>query len=201
MTTILLSLLLSAPVPAASDAAYERRQADAAAKALLASEASSPHASPALLDALRRAAAADEIMDVREGKYIFVRPEDLAGDLKLLRRRRAGLADAPPLADCYRFPGRETINDMLLFNRAYRGRLQQRIDLELWNQWELHETAVEADRLYQVWDLVRDSRCEYYFVTVRRQALKRLREIVGDAAYYNGALPPHVPVWAMRRID
>ena len=34
----------------------------------------------------------------------------------------------------------------------------------------------ETDRLYHVWDAVRDSRCDYYYVTVRRQALKKLKE-------------------------
>ena len=60
---------------------------------------------------------------------------------------------------------------------------------------------LEADRLYQIWDLVRDNRCDYYYVTVRRQALKKLKEMIGDQAYYSGQLPPHVPVWQFARID
>jgi hypothetical protein len=38
-------------------------------------------------------------------------------------------------------------------------------------------------------------------VTVRRQALKKLRETVGEDAYWSGCLPPHVPVWRFARID
>jgi hypothetical protein len=32
-------------------------------------------------------------------------------------------------------------------------------------------------------------------VTVRRQALKKLKEMIGDDAYTLGELPPYVPVW------
>ena len=90
---------------------------------------------------------------------------------------------------------------MLAFNRAYRQHLDNRQAMELSNAWELHEMLVEADRLYQIWDLVRDTRCDYYYVTVRRQALKKLKELIGDQAYYSGCLPPHVPVWRFDRID
>ena len=52
-----------------------------------------------------------------------------------------------------------------------------------------------------VWDAIRDSRCEYYYITVRRQALERVRDTIGVVAYYNGNYPPHVPVWRFRKID
>ena len=85
------------------------------------------------------------------------------------------------------FPDRTLINDMLAFNRAYRQHLDNRQAMELSNAWELHEMLLEADRLYQIWDLVRDTRCDYYYVTVRRQALKKLKELIGDQAYYSGS--------------
>ena len=56
-----------------------------------------------------------------------------------------------------RFPDRAQINDMLAFNRTYRQYLDNRQALELANAWELHEMRLEADRLYQIWDLVRDT--------------------------------------------
>ncbi len=61
-------------------------------------------------------------------------------------------------------------------------------------EW-LRATIQETDRLYQVWDKVRDARCDYYYVTVRRTALKDLRALIGDQAYYAGDLPPCVPLW------
>src|SRR6516164_1688378 len=67
-----------------------------------------------------------EILDPRERRYVLTRSEDFGSDLKLLRRRYHDLADAPPLHDCMRFPGRALINDLLSFNRAYRQHLDSR---------------------------------------------------------------------------
>jgi hypothetical protein len=151
--------------------------------------------------ALRNLCLYWEILDPREVRYVLTRAEDFPCDLKLLRRRFADLSDAPPLYDCMRFPDRNLVNDMLTFNRAYKQHLENRQALELSNAWELHEMLLEVDRLFQVWDLVRDTRCDYYYVTVRRQALKKLKESIGDEAYYSGRLPPHVPVWHFARLD
>ena len=142
-----------------------------------------------------------EILDPREMRYVLTRPEDFGSDLKLLRRRHHELADAPPLHDGMRFPDRALISDLLSFNRAYRQHLDTRQAMEVASWWELREALQEADRLYQIWDTVRDARCDYYYVTVRRQALKKLKETVGDQAYYSGVLPPHVPVWRFARIE
>jgi hypothetical protein len=59
----------------------------------------------------------------------------------------------------------------------------------------------ETEHLYQVWDTVRDARCDYYYVTVRRQALKKLRKMLGVDDYYFGKLPPPVPLWRFQEID
>ncbi len=59
----------------------------------------------------------------------------------------------------------------------------------------------ETKRLYRVWDAVRDSKCEFYYVTVRRQALRKLRDLVGPEAYEAGDLPPHVPVWRFQAMN
>jgi hypothetical protein len=142
-----------------------------------------------------------EILDPREVRYILTRPEDFAGDLNLLRRRYRDLADAPPLQDCRRFPRREVINELLSFNRAYRHHLCVRQAVELARWWEYRAALQETEQLYVIWDTVRDARCEYYYVTVRRQALKKLRDLLGDQAYYSGQLPPHVPLWRFQEMD
>src|SRR5262245_32582518 len=59
----------------------------------------------------------------------------------------------------------------------------------------IRTAGLETDRLYGVWDAARDARCEFYYVTVRRQALKKLKEMIGDNAYALGELPPYVPEW------
>ncbi len=142
-----------------------------------------------------------EILDPREVRYILARPEDFLADLNLLRRRYEDLVDAPPLSDGLRFPDRDTVNEFLAFNRAYRQHLSNRQPLELAHWWELRAAIQETDQLYQIWDTVRDARCDYYYVTVRRQALKKLRQLLGPDAYYRGQLPPHVPLWRFQEID
>jgi hypothetical protein len=150
---------------------------------------------------LQQLAVQWEILDPREVRYVLTRGEDFVSDLKLLRRRHEELSDAPPLYDCVRFPDRATISELLAFNRAYRQQLDSRQAIELVRWWDLRETLQETDRLYQLWDTVRDARCDYYYVTVRRQALKRLHEQLGPQSYYAGHLPPHVPLWRFQRID
>ena len=151
--------------------------------------------------AVQRLALKWEILDPREVRYVLARPEDFAADLKLLQRRYHELANAPPVSDCLRFPERAVVSEMLAFNRSYRQQMDARQAVELVHWWEFREAVQEADRLYQVWDNVRDARCDYYYVTVRRHALKKLRDTIGPENYYAGRLPPHVPVWRFVRID
>lgn len=145
--------------------------------------------------ALQVVAVQMEILDPREMRYILANEEDFASDLNLLRRRALELADAPALHDSMRFPDRDTVNEMLTFNREFRRYVdfRQTVDRSRW--WDHQLTLQETEQLYQIWDTVRDSRCDYYYVSVRRQALKRLRELLGEQAYYSGELPPYVPIW------
>jgi hypothetical protein len=142
-----------------------------------------------------------EILDPREVRYILARAEDFQSDLNLLRRRYHELSDAPSVSDSLRFPDREAVNEMLSFNRAYRQYIDTRQTVELSHWWEHQATLQETEQLYQIWDTVRDARCEYYYVTVRRQALKRLREQLGPSNYYSGQLPPYVPVWRFHAMN
>lgn len=150
---------------------------------------------------VRRLALRWEILDPREERYVLTRPEDFPADIKLLQRRYHELANAPPLSDAARFPDRAAVSELLAFNRAYRQHMETRQTVELVRGDEFREAVQEADRLYQVWDTVRDARCDYYYVTVRRHALKKLRDNLGAEAYYASRLPPHVPVWRFQRID
>lgn len=177
------------------------------AAALLTAPADAPDPvhSPAFFAAMRPAlqdlALQWELLDPREVRFILARHEDFANDLAMLRRRYAELHDAPLLCDGYRFPDRGLINDMLSFNRAYRQSLDVRQPIELARADELRAVLQEVDHLYQVYDKLRDARCEYYYVTVRRQALKQLRELVGAETYYRGELPPVVPVWRFEAVN
>lgn len=150
---------------------------------------------------LQQVAVYWELLDSREVRYVFARSEDFESDVNLLRRRYAELKDAPPAHDCQRFPERSIVNDFLAFNRAYRQHIDAQMPINPSRVWLYRTVLQETDHLYQIWDTVRDARCEYYYVTVRRQALKRLREALGNEKYYCGELPPHVPLWRFQSID
>jgi hypothetical protein len=157
--------------------------------------APTPDRWPAVQEALHKTAIRLEILDERETRYVLARPDDFEADLELLRRRYQELREAPTLADADRFPGRDAVNQMIQFNRTYRHTLEARQVWEADRADVIGVALTETDRLYKVWDAVRDARCEFYNVTVRRQALKRLREALGEQEYQAGTLPPHVPVW------
>ena len=156
---------------------------------------------PTLRFAVIQVALENEILDPRETRYVLARAEDFPGDLQMLQRRYQELADAPALADAFRFPDRTVVNELLVFNRAYRNYVEMRQPMEMAHWGELRTAQREVDHLYQVWDTVRDARCEYYYITVRRQALKRLRDMIGEDSYYKAELPPHVPVWRFQSLD
>ncbi len=138
-----------------------------------------------------------EILDPREKAFLLT--QDPIGDIAMLQTRNEDFARVPSLAECQRFPERKLINDFLGLNRSYRNDLTARLAIDLVHMEELRTAINETDQLYQVWDSVRDARCDYYYVTVRRQALGLLRELIGAEAFYNGNMPPNVPVWHFPR--
>jgi hypothetical protein len=150
---------------------------------------------------LRRFCLEHELLDPRETRYVLARPEDFAADLLLLGRRYRELADAPPASDAVRFPDRATVNEALAFNRHYREHLAAVQPVELARGGELQEAIRETDRLYRLYDAMRDARTDYYYLPVRRAALKTIRDTLGPDAYYTGNLPPAVPIWLFQRVD
>ena len=154
--------------------------------------------------AIREVSLATELMDPRELKYLLANWVEIAPDLKLIRKRYTELHDAPPACDASRFPNRELCSELIGLNRRYKTYLEDRIKLGpslAGNEDVINEVIAECDRLYQIWDTVRDLKCDYYYVTVRRQSLKKLQEQIGEANYYGGFLPPHLPVWRFNRRD
>src|SRR5262249_41219646 len=116
-----------------------------------------------LRPALQQVAVQWEILDPREARYVLNHSENLVSDLNLLRRRFGRREAAPPLRDCRRFPDRGTINNLLSCNREYRERMAARQSVEMTNGWDLCAVLRETDQLYQIWDTVRDARCEYFY--------------------------------------
>ncbi len=145
--------------------------------------------------ALRKLAIAGEILDPRETEHILARPEDFAADLKLLGERNRDLAGAPLLIECRRFPERAMVDDLLAFNRSFQKDLEARLPLDPIHAEDVRVVLRENEQLHHIWDTVRQARCQFYYVSVRRQALKELRALIGAEAYDAGQLPPNVPTW------
>jgi hypothetical protein len=142
-----------------------------------------------------------ELMDPRETNFLFSRFEDMKSDLDVLRKRNDDLKGAPLLNDSNRFPDRAAVNEMISFNRALRNHIDSRQRWET-DRGDMYRAMLrETDDLFKVWDAVRDARCESFYVTTRRMALKRLRDMLGAEAYYSGYLPPYVPTWRFQEKD
>lgn len=154
-----------------------------------------PERWPAIQAALVQTALDWEILDPRETRYVMAKIDDFQEDLDFLRKRRGDLADAPKLMDSDRLPDRRIVNDYIQFNRAYRTYLETRLAWEVDRACLINEAITETDRMYRMWDAIREAKGDFHYITVRRLALKRLRDSIGQAAYDAGELPPYVPEW------
>lgn len=150
---------------------------------------------PQLQAAIHAVAIEMEILDEREKRYVLTRHEDFQNDLDLIRRRNVELKDAPRVMDGQRFPDRPTANDLIRFNRSYRKHLETRAAFELDRAPLINRVIQETDKLYGIWDAVRDARCDFYYVTVRRGALLKLKKAIGEEAYLAAEMPDYVPTW------
>lgn len=149
----------------------------------------------ALQAAIHQTAIDWEILDPRETRYVLAKPEDFQEDLDFLRRRRNDLADAPFVGESDRLPSRQAVNDNIRFNRAYRKKLETRMQWEPDRASVIGEAIRETEKLYKIWDAIRDAKCDFHYITVRRLALKKLKDMVGPEIYLTGELPPYVPEW------
>ncbi len=160
----------------------------------------STEAWPALSKSIQKAAIDLEILDVRERAYLLAKREEFSDDINILRRRYRDFEGAPMVSDSMRFPERNTVTELIQFNRGYRKHLMEKQSLER-DRTEQYDTALmETDRLYKVWDCVRDARCDFYYVTVRRAALRKLKATIGEEAFILGHLPPVVPTWRYNEV-
>ena len=159
------------------------------------------HAMPLIRGPLLTLAITTESLDARESRGLLVLPKEYEDDLRMLNRRWQCMLDCPWVADSERFLNRETISNWLCLNRGYLKRLEERLLIDTLNTPVILETMRETEILYKVWDAARDARCDYYYVWVRREALRNLRELIGPENFARGRMPPYLPVWRFERVD
>ena len=105
----------------------------------------------------------------------------------------------PPLSDLERFPPPQVVADAMDFNRTVTKRLhgQQSMRRHLW--WEYQEILDGCNESFWAWDALDDAQSGA--CGPRREALRRLKDRIGPAAYFAGRMPPAVPYWLFQEID
>lgn len=143
-----------------------------------------------------------EVLDPREVTFLLARNKDFSDDVCVIQQRWQEFKDAPFIDEVLRFPDRTVVNDFLTFNRSYRSDLKNASEIVGGHARWWYEAAIqETDILYRVWEKVHDARNKSCYITVRRQALKNFRELVGAECFYSGQLPPYIPIWRLPRTD
>lgn len=152
----------------------------------------------ALNVALVRMAVAMEVLDSREGAYTFNQTiESVASaDLDRIRERVFDLADSPSVATIESWPDREVFIQRCHFNRRYLAHIEGLWRAEPDRKHLYEEVIGEINWLYQVNDLMRDARSEYFYVYVRRRAAKRAIQMAGDQIFDC----PAAPIWRMNEL-
>lgn len=138
-----------------------------------------------LQPALRTLAIDGELIDPRE-------------QIDVLKDRYEECKNHPHLNGQY-FPDRKVISGFLATNRLYRDHLTKRLEIDSIHDNLIRDAIVETDQLYHVWETIREIQCDYYYVTIRRQQLKLLKDLMGDEIFYSGQLPPYLPMWHLPR--
>lgn len=91
--------------------------------------------------------------------------------------------------------------DLLIFSNLYSSFCKYKMSIggyegEIWGV-----ILKENEHLYRIYDLLDDALRTDLSLFKRRQALHRLKLIIGDEDFYRGKLPPSVPIWRFSNID
>ena len=116
--------------------------------------------------------------------------------------------ELPPLSDLQRFPVRWVAQEQLRANIAHRDWLRAQQQSQPW-EWGWDFWAAENQELWSTWNLLDDCWIEWTdgysddpafdADTYRRGLLAQLRDRLGYRDYYEGRMPPPVPIWRFRR--
>lgn len=132
---------------------------------------------PSLRECLVTLAVEWELLDPRETTHTFTQPADFLSDLDLMRRRYAELRDAPRVVECLRYPPRWYAEEMMALNREVKRYVETIANCYPAQAGECGIWLRSLDASYHYWDLVRDAQVDYYHTTVRRRALRLLKEM------------------------
>lgn len=144
-----------------------------------------------------------ELIDPKEAPWFLMvtGDDDFKWGLDRSRGRWVELKDAPRISEAKLFPSQSELTPLMAFNRQYRDYIDIQIYVKPHKADEFRERLIEIDRIYYTFDTACDTQMAYFYINVKRAALKRLKEKLGPAMFYAGELPPAVPVWQFQRIE
>lgn len=105
------------------------------------------------------------------------------------------------LGDLSRFPSRQAALEARTFNSGFRQYLEARQVLMLHDWWTYQRAIEECQGLWRLFDDLADAQDIRWNDNCRLQALRRVRNGLGEQAYWAGQMPTCVPVWICRAID
>jgi hypothetical protein len=150
---------------------------------------------PEVREALIKISVLNEYMDTREQSYYFSE-KYFKDDVHILQSRYMMLKNAPKISDPVALPPHATLHQGIRFNREFHKHLEVQM---AWNtdRADIYRIIIdETNKLYLIWSVACDATSDFYYVTVRREALLKLKQLVGDDIYYSKeSFPPCVPEW------
>jgi len=152
-------------------------------------------ASPEAWQALKDIAVVMEVVGPHENWAT-----DFASELRYVRRYWRLLREAPPLSDCHWLPPPSLSREMCCFNETHQAHLQMQRLIYVHRCNQLTEMIAETRQLYQVWECVRRANSPNESWALRRRMLQRLRDSIGEEAYYANKLPSWVPWWHFQQV-
>lgn len=142
-----------------------------------------------------------EIMDPREGLHTVGSSDLFREDIGTLHERWLELANLPRIDTASRFPSYYAAREAIDCNLDYQKLLMRRMEISsIRDRVVLQRVMDETVALYEVWDAVSDAQSPYLYRHIRKNALQKIRTLIGEAAYHDGALPPSIPLWRFARI-
>jgi len=116
-------------------------------------------------------------------------------DLDWLKDRMHKAKDLPKLSEAARLPPDYVYDDAIEFNRTYKANIEKRLELELYQQDKLREIIDETNWCWEIWRAMRDAGRCHYSPLAQREALAKVKRLIGDEAWEECVFPPNVPLW------
>jgi DNA-directed RNA polymerase specialized sigma24 family protein len=116
------------------------------------------------------------------------------------RRHYWACLEAPSVYDMAVLPPRAAVQEQQRFSCGYREFLNKEWAICPWHRAAVEEALGDLDAIDKAWAIMEEIYRATWSAT-QREALKKLRNIVGPEAYYAGAWPPPVPLWRFSSRD